>query len=360
MDKSFSDLRSLKIRHQRTRSRSLVVCNQTPPHNKSAYLNEKSCDICGSLFCLLGLNRRKCCNFCFKAVCVKCSMQKFYDHKSKSMSRCCDNCQGQSIQTDVSKNFTVKIARANYDLNNMKKQIKKEQETILEETNLIEELTQRIKSNQAEKSNSHEKFVKDAEDLEIKNSKIKKKIHDLKLKLEKLIDKKLEQSQNLKIIQRDINNCQNEFKNFSELKAYCNGEYDKKFQIVERGDEEEFFLNQECEIDLEKITNKLEISKLQNGYLRLSLEEYLENLAIKDEHINEMIINSEKKPIISNSYRSTATSVSFCIQSLKLRDDLEFKQKEILDLQLKLEELRSDSKPSREPIASKSCTCSIQ
>ncbi|CAG9315062.1 unnamed protein product [Blepharisma stoltei] len=354
MDRSFSDVKSLKIQHLRTRSRSLILTEQEHEEDKLLYLNDKLCSICGCLFSLLGPNRKKCCTFCYKAVCHKCSMQKTYNSQTKSMSRLCDNCQGKFIQSNVSMPFTVKIAKVKSAINKLNKKIKQEQSAINEENKKISDLLSKISFLELRNMSANEEKQLKISSLENEIIKLKKEIKELKAKATSLSEVKNDKEKSIRKIKKLIDSVRSR----QEAK---NGELSS--EIVRKSVDYEASSYQESEADdgYHNLTEKIEICGIQSHILKNNLDELVENLTIKDEQIATLTKNiSSKSSSKLNSHRSTATSITPCVQSLKLKSEIKTKKKMILALQNELKQYSFLDRQLQAPLSSNPCTCSIQ
>ena len=59
--------------------------------DKGLYRIDEECVICGAGFGLLKQKKFKC-KFCYRGVCGKCSLQRFYNPRLEKTARICNNC----------------------------------------------------------------------------------------------------------------------------------------------------------------------------------------------------------------------------------------------------------------------------
>ncbi|CAG9322828.1 unnamed protein product [Blepharisma stoltei] len=371
-----SDFSTLPHEFSRSSHRSNTSYLVDQSADKSAYKKDKACAVCNTNFSILGLTQKHHCNFCYRGVCWKCSLQQAYHPDMHEMTRICDQCYNKSIQTKISKEFESSLGDVKNEIKELKEKLQSEQRTSRSEkivkTQIKGELTKIVEKNKEtenELSKKIEESEKANEEIENENQKLNEEIDEI-LKNEENIDGELKsiQSQIEEGLQ-DLKNYQlkiEEIKNLNSKEINNNQKKNSAIKKAEKIQEKldgEKLQREKEETDknqrIERSKKEIDEVKRMNTRLIHKIQELQEN-----EDTEEEIRKSLETPNRLSERLSITPRMGDPYKLL--RDQLKSQIEEISKLQLEIKNSKNEStftlnkESMRDPFERDQCKCVLQ
>ena len=119
----------------------------------SSPMSSEICHICRSDFSVI-TDPKQICEFCYKFVCKKCSMQKMEHEETKNLSRICDSCFTHKIKQSISMLYIEEQERYKSEIVNLKKRYYHENALCEVEALTVQELEKDINQHNEKTQNA--------------------------------------------------------------------------------------------------------------------------------------------------------------------------------------------------------------
>lgn len=306
--------------------------------------DSKTCTICMASFSFFGAS--KCiCEFCFKAVCQKCSMQKAVHPETKTMKRICDTCYSEMIKGMVINQYKFEQERLKSEIFNFQKRMEIEKLACEKELKIIEDLNLSIDDTKNEII--HREKVKDSELVTLKKDieKIDSDYQDISSRLQLLSLKNLElddkvsnsEEQNKEFLTGDVSGIK---ENLNKLKIEID-ELSSKVKEQKKTQKSEHF-----DMNINRIKDEINCLRIQKNRYSERIKELKSFDAIKQSNISLLLSN------LSNA--STSPEVGLVRGGIEDEEIYRAQETEIIKLRTKVERIQR-----KNVIDSQKCVCTI-